>query len=37
MGIIEDELTKLKSSVEKQIEDSTLVACVPAMIRVELK
>jgi len=37
MGVIEDELTELKRCVERQISDSTLVACVPAMIRVELK
>ena len=37
MGIIEEELAELKNSVEQQISDSKLVACVPAMIRVELK
>ena len=36
MGIIEDELDELKRCVERQIQDSKLVSCVPAMIRVEL-
>lgn len=37
MGIIEDELCELKRCCENQIPDSKLVACVPAMIRVELR
>ena len=36
MGIIEDELMELKKCVEQSIPSSKLVACVPAMIRVEL-
>ena len=36
MGVIEDELEELKKCVERQIEDSKLVSCVPAMIRVEI-
>jgi len=36
MGIIEDELEELKRCVERQIQDSKLISCVPAMIRVEL-
>ena len=36
MGIIEDELMELKKCVEQQIPCSKLVACVAAMIRVEL-
>ena len=37
MTIIEDELSELKKCCENVIPDSKLVACVPAMIRVEIR
>ncbi len=37
MGVIEDEIQELKKCCENVIPDSKLVACVPAMIRVELR
>ena len=36
MDIIEAELSELKRVCEAQIPDSKLVACVPAMVRVEI-
>ena len=37
MTIIDDELQELKKCCENILPDSKLVACVPAMVRVELK
>ena len=37
MGVLEDELSELKKVVENLIADSTLEACVPAMVRVNIK
>lgn len=37
MGIIDDELKELRSLVERQVPDSKLEACVPAMVRVNIE
>ena len=37
MTIIDDELDELKRCCENVVSDSKLVACVPAMIRVEIR
>lgn len=37
MGLIEDELSEVKQLCERRIHGSKLVACVPSMIRVEIK
>ena len=37
MTIIEDELSELRRCCENVIPDSKVIACVPAMIRVEIR
>ena len=36
MGVIDDELDELKRVLERQVDGSKLVTCVPIMIRVEI-